>query len=640
MEHEKSDMHREAVMKLAAKSNAVDVSMQLISQHTAEKRNNRAMFLKVLECARYLARQGLPLRGHHEDSTSFEGNLYQLLLLQAKDCPSLGLWLKTQEYISPEIINEIIAICGKTILRGLLQDIIAADYYALIADEATDISHNEQLCISIRWVDSSYAIQETPLGLVQLADTKAQTIFNVIKDVLVRCSLPIDSCISQAYDGASCMSGVRNGVQALMKKEADHCLYVHCFAHSLNLSVQDVTKRCELLRDCMDFIFQLVQLIKFSPKRLSLFERVRKQVTLAEGDSALTPSLRTLCPTRWTVRHSAIDGILTNYQALMSTLHVVQQGYDEYAAKGKGLLTRMESFETYFSLKLAFLVFSAAEQFSTNLQAKDVTVTEGSRGAVLLIAHYTSLRTEAAFSTFYEGILKSASGLTDEPVLPRYRKMPRRFDEGAQPHRYSSPRDRYRRSYFEVLDHASGEVRRRFEHSDLAIVSEVETLLLDSANGKKMDTIPEVIAEYFHGKIDFERLTTQLLMLPDAIRTTFAGTAVKVKKVTNVRTIGDSLNQNTMVKSMLGEVDKLLRAYLTFPATSATAERSFSALRKIKTFLRSSMTQERLNNLFLMYVYTYSKNRRAGSSFSCKRIRFFKNSKTKLFWKVLSKCLC
>ena len=25
------------------------------------------------------------------------------------------------------------------------------------------------------------------------------------------------------------MSGVRNGVQALMKKESDVCLYVHCF---------------------------------------------------------------------------------------------------------------------------------------------------------------------------------------------------------------------------------------------------------------------------------------------------------------------------------------------------------------------------------------------------------------------------
>ena len=133
----------------------------------------------------------------------------------------------------------------------------------------------------------------------------------------------------------------------------------------------------------------------------------------------------------------------------------------------------------------------------------------------------------------------------------------------------------------------------------------METLLLDnSANGKNIDAIPEVIAEYFEGKFDFERLKIQLLMLPDAITTAFAGTAVKVKKVTNVRTIGDSLSQSTMLRSMLGEVDKLLRAYLTFPVTSATAERSFSALRKLKTFLRSSMTQQHLNNLFLMYVHT------------------------------------
>lgn len=140
------------------------------------------------------------------------------------------------------------------ILRKLLQDIVAADYFALISDEATDISHNKQLCIAICWVDSSYTIHETALGLVQLPDTKALTLFSVIKDVLVRCSLPISSCIGQAYDGAACMSGVRNDVQAIMKKEAGHCLYVHCFAHSLNLVVQDVTKRCELLRNFVEFI--------------------------------------------------------------------------------------------------------------------------------------------------------------------------------------------------------------------------------------------------------------------------------------------------------------------------------------------------------------------------------------------------
>ena len=83
--HEKSEMHREAVLKLAAKSSGVDVSAQVNKQYEAEKKNNRTMFFKLLGSIRYLARQGLPFRGHHEDSISLEGNLYQLLLLQAKD---------------------------------------------------------------------------------------------------------------------------------------------------------------------------------------------------------------------------------------------------------------------------------------------------------------------------------------------------------------------------------------------------------------------------------------------------------------------------------------------------------------------------------------------------------------------------
>lgn len=107
--------------------------------------------------------------------------------------------------------------------------------------------------------------------------SQALTVFNVIKDMLIRCSLPIASCIGQAYDGAACMSGIRNGIQALMKKEVVNCLYVHCFAHSLNLAIQDVTKRCDLLHNCMEFTFQLIQLIRYSPKQLNLFERSVKR---------------------------------------------------------------------------------------------------------------------------------------------------------------------------------------------------------------------------------------------------------------------------------------------------------------------------------------------------------------------------
>ena len=144
---------------------------------------------------------------------------------------------------------------------------------------------------------------------------------------------------------------------------------------------------------------------------------------------------------------------------------------------------------------------------------------------------------------------------------------------------------------------------RCFDQSDLAIVREVESLLIDAANGKDIPEIPEAFAKYFQGTLDLTCLKIQLKMLPDAITNAFASSAIRVEKVTHVRTIVDTFNQSQMYKNMLNQVDKLVRSYLTFPVTSAADERAFSSLRRIKTFLRSTMSQHRLNNLFLLYVH-------------------------------------
>ena len=163
--------------------------------------------------------------------------------------------------------------------------------------------------MSLRWTDDNYETHESTVGLVQLPDTKAQTIFSAVKDTLIStCSLSINQCRGQAYDGASNMSGINNGVQALFKAEVEQALYIHCLAHSLNLCLKDVTKTCDMIRDVLNFIYELTQLIKMSPKRLTLFESLRKEVTVNTGE--LTPHLRMLCPTRWTVRHSSISSIL------------------------------------------------------------------------------------------------------------------------------------------------------------------------------------------------------------------------------------------------------------------------------------------------------------------------------------------
>ncbi len=156
---------------------------------------------------------------------------------------------------------------GQGVLHEILADIRSSTWFSRIADEATDISHNGQLSLSIRWVDSHYTIHKYSLGIIQLENTKASTIYSVIGDILIHCSLPITQWRGQAFDRASNMSGVRNGIQALVKKDADQALYVHCLAHNLNLCVQEVSKKCDLVCNVMELIiYELVQLIKFSPK--------------------------------------------------------------------------------------------------------------------------------------------------------------------------------------------------------------------------------------------------------------------------------------------------------------------------------------------------------------------------------------
>ena len=126
------------------------------------------MLIKLLSNIKYLARQGLALPGYN---TGTEGNLHQLMLLRAEDDPAM--------------INELIALVGQQVLRKLLEQIRAAFWFGIIADEPTDVSHKEQMSISIRWVDMDYTIHEDTLCLVQLENTRAETLFSVLNDFLI-----------------------------------------------------------------------------------------------------------------------------------------------------------------------------------------------------------------------------------------------------------------------------------------------------------------------------------------------------------------------------------------------------------------------------------------------------------------------
>ena len=104
----------------------------------------------------------------------------------------------------------------------------------------------------------------------------------------------------------------------------------------------------------------------------------------------------------------------------------------------------------------------------------------------------------------------------------------------------------------------------------------------------------EVLANFYD---DFQksRLETQLKMLPDIC----PGSRSVTEAVHQFR------QKAKEVRLLFDEVERLFTFLLVVPTSSATAERSFSALKRLKSYLRTTMSQERLNHVTVL-MYTKS----------------------------------
>lgn len=56
-------------------------------------------------------------------------------------------------------------------------------------------------------------------------------------------------------------------------------------------------------------------------------------------------------------------------------------------------------------------------------------------------------------------------------------------------------------------------------------------------------------------------------------------------------------------KALYPAIYAILLVLLTMPVATATVERSFSVLKRVKTYLRSTMNQERLSSLALLHIH-------------------------------------
>ena len=255
--HEQSACHRAAfdIIMISKTSKAVDE--MLCTSLAKEKADNRKAMLTIISTIRFLAHQGLPLRGSYVSSDGCEtnSNFLQLLHLRKEDIPTLNTWLQRSHdrYTSPSIQNELLEIMATMILRKITRS-LSGKLFSIMVDETSDISNTEQLVFCLRYVDEDLTTHEEFIGLYDMDCTTAENITRVIQDVPLRLSLQMSNCRGQCYDGAGSMAGCRTGVATTIQQQEPRALYTHCYGHALNLAVQDYVKNNSILRDALDTV--------------------------------------------------------------------------------------------------------------------------------------------------------------------------------------------------------------------------------------------------------------------------------------------------------------------------------------------------------------------------------------------------
>ena len=101
------------------------------------------------------------------------------------------------------------------------------------------------------------------------------------------------------------MRVARNGVAKQLSDEESRAVYTHFYGHLLNLA--ESIKNSKIMKDALDVTYEVSKLIKFSPKRDVMFEKLKDSIIPD------TPGFQVLCPTRWTVRASSLKSVLDNY---------------------------------------------------------------------------------------------------------------------------------------------------------------------------------------------------------------------------------------------------------------------------------------------------------------------------------------
>ncbi|CAN7977490.1 unnamed protein product [Ixodes persulcatus] len=414
----------------------------------------------------------------------------------------------------------------------------------------------------------------------------ASTIMKSLNDI----GVATEYLRAQAYDGAASMSGAYNGVQALIRQQFPNAIYVHCGSHSLNLSLSSACSVPQI-RNCMGTIAKVCEFFHTPKRQAALSDQIEKLVL-----KPCVTRLKSLCPTRWVQRHDALNVFVELRKPVLVTLQDIATNWNdrESSSNAQLLLSALQRSEFLVSLFVAEKVFSFSLPLSKYLQTVNLDLSSAVELAEDVLGNVRSIRSRAheEFQKLFDHISSNCANLGLSIEVPRVvgRQTTRWNVESANPEEY------FRRCIFiPFLEAFAEQMDERFvKHK--SILAQFQVLLPSSSSplpNSNDEGAVRLLCERYHTDV------------ADGISSVVGELHLWYKRLQRLGKYptGPLEALETCPSLMFPVIQKLLQIMATLPVTTSTSERSFSTLRRLKTYLRNTTGALRLNGLALLNVH-------------------------------------
>nr|XP_047127703.1 52 kDa repressor of the inhibitor of the protein kinase-like [Hydra vulgaris] len=481
--------------------------------------------------------------------------------------------IKNRQILRP--IVDAIIFCDQTNkpLRGHRDDSQylpeAEEYSKCGTDEACDSSTKEQMSLVLRFVDSDFNIREDFIQFIHCSEGgKGKDLFNVLLNCVSNLNLDIKNGRGQGYDGASSVSGYINGLSAQVLNINSKALYTHCHSHELNLSVCELCN-VQLVSEVFNKVRELSYFSTYSENRQKFLEAS----ILEREPQTHKKKLKDICRDRWIER---IDTFLEHYLSIFHALCIMASPESsvnkDTQNKSSTFLNSIGTFQFVFTLVVTTRVFD----FTLPVTRNDI---------------------DSFHNNCYEAACLLSSKAEIFVLKPRTCSI--------QKNRSNVPSE-FVSDYFKrvvtipLIDHVSTSISTRFKSETVAAYKGLSIIPFNIISFLKRSKTQLCWRKQFEAFCDFyiddfpniSALNGELVLWEKYWETFFGTIPYNI-----------SLTLKSISFPGFENIKIALRILGTLSVISCECERSFSVMRRLKDYMRTTMSEDRLNGLALMYIH-------------------------------------